>query len=485
MAAQHETHDIDIQALMEKTGVKFGTSGIRGLVAAMDDALCFAYATAFFQSLDIKSGTTIAIAHDYRPSSPDIAAACYAAATYAGLVPEFCGAVPTPALAYYTECHSIPGIMITGSHIPFDRNGIKFYSADGEITKAEEQAIATAKVTIPTRELKAVLPSINTTARTQYIKRYTSFFNQGALKDTTVAFYQHSSVARDILTEILEQLGAQVLSLGRTDEFVPIDTEAVSKEDVARAQSWAKETPFDAIISTDGDADRPLIGDEKGQWMRGDIVGLLTAKLLKANAIVTPVSCNTAIEKSKLFEQVVRTRIGSPYVIEGMQTLGQEASNQVVGFEANGGFLLGYTVEDGERNITPLVTRDAVLPILAVLILAKKESSPLSTLADSLPSRFTASDRIKNFATEKSKTILQHLSESDAAIAALVGSIIGPHQSADTTDGLRITSAKGEIVHYRPSGNAPELRCYAEAETLARAQTLVDAALSAIQQVDY
>lgn len=481
MAEQTNTKQMNIQTLMDETSVKFGTSGIRGLVSAMDDRLCFAYSMAFFHALAIKPGTTIAIAYDYRPSSPAIAAACYAAAQYAGLNPEFCGAIPTPALAYYTERNRMPGIMITGSHIPFDRNGIKFYSADGEITKADEQAISTAVVEIPESQFSTSLPVADPTARTQYIQRYTQFFDAGTLAGTTVAFYQHSSVARDVMTEILEQLGASVIALGRTDEFVPIDTEAVSAEDVQRAKGWADELAFDAIISTDGDADRPLIGDEKGQWMRGDIVGLLTAQLLKANAVVTPVSCNTAIEQSGLFNTVVRTRIGSPYVIEGMLGLSDDDNNEVVGFEANGGFLLGSTVSNGNQQMTPLVTRDAVLPILAVITLAKQQNCPLSQVTQSLPARFTASDRIKNFATEKSKAILKSLAESDEAVSQLVGSIIGAHQSLDTTDGLRITSAAGEVVHYRPSGNAPELRCYAEADNLQRAQLLVDRALEAIQ----
>lgn len=474
---------IYINDLMHESNVKFGTSGIRGLVTAMDSRLCFAYACAFFEALAIKPGTKLAIACDYRPSSPDIAAACYAAAEYAGLLPEFCGAVPTPALAYYTGNKKIPGIMVTGSHIPFDRNGIKFYAANGEITKADEHAISVAVVRIPEQNLHAILPKPELTARTQYIERYTTFFNADALKDTTVAFYQHSSVARDILAEILETLGATVLPLGRTDEFVPIDTEAVSAEDVKRAQDWAKAMAFDAIISTDGDADRPLIGDETGQWMRGDVVGLITAKLLKANAVVTPVSCNTAIEQSGLFDTVVRTRIGSPYVIKGMLGLSVETHNEVVGFEANGGFLLGSTVSNGNKKMTPLVTRDAVLPILSVIISAKQQNCLMSQVAQSLPARYTASDRIKNFATDKSKAILKALTASDEALSQLVKPIIGNHQSTDTTDGLRVTSTQGEIVHYRSSGNAPELRCYAEADSLARAQSLVDHALDAIQKV--
>jgi phosphomannomutase len=80
-----------------------------------------------------------------------------------------------------------------------------------------------------------------------------------------------------LYAELFTTLGAEVISLGRSDEFVPIDTEAVADIDKRRAKDWSKEYGFDAIFSTDRDGDRPLIADENGDWLRGDIVGLLTA----------------------------------------------------------------------------------------------------------------------------------------------------------------------------------------------------------------
>ena len=124
-------------------------------------------------------------------------------------------------------------------------------------------------------------------------------------------------MARDLLREILERLGAEVITLGRTDEFVPIDTEAVSEADVRQANLWAEQYGFDAILSTDGDADRPLLGDENGTWLRGDMVGILCAQYLGAQAVSTTVSCNSAIELCGAFTKVIRTRIGSPLCDRG------------------------------------------------------------------------------------------------------------------------------------------------------------------------
>jgi phosphomannomutase len=473
---------VSIRQVMDDSGVRFGTSGARGLAADMTAPVCFAYAAAFLQVAAPPPGSRVALGLDLRPSSPGIAAACAAAIRQAGLIPDFCGVLPTPALAYYAQEQGIPAIMVTGSHIPFDRNGIKFYRATGEITKADEAGIAAASVALPPDLSPDPLPAGNPAARDLYARRYLDFFPAGILSGLRLGFYEHSSVARDLLRGILEGLGARVTSLGRTDQFVPIDTEAVGKEDVARARRWAEEHHFDALLSTDGDADRPLIGDERGEWLRGDVVGILCARYLGAGAVATPVSSNTALEKCGAFAQVVRTRIGSPFVIEGMERLAAADARGVVGFEANGGFLVGSRVEKAGRVLAPLPTRDAVLPILALLARAREQGVPLSRLPAELPPRFTASDRLQDFPVEASRRLIERLAASGEALAEFLGPLALRPAGIDRTDGLRVTLESGEIVHLRPSGNAPELRCYAEAATQARAGQLALACLARVRE---
>src|SRR5690349_21818083 len=112
------------------TGAAFGTSGVRGTVDALTDRLCFAYTAAFLDAVaGARPGAEVAIGRDLRPSSPRMVAACAAACEARGLRVVDCGAVPTPALAHLAIQRGIPAIMVTGSHIPFDRNGIKFYRA--------------------------------------------------------------------------------------------------------------------------------------------------------------------------------------------------------------------------------------------------------------------------------------------------------------------------------------------------------------------
>ncbi len=469
---------VKIRDVMDSSGVTFGTSGARGLVSNMTDEVCAAYAAAFLAVVRLSfTVERVALGMDLRPSSPRIAAACATALHHAGILVEYCGALPTPALALYAQNEAIPAVMVTGSHIPFERNGIKFYRPDGEISKADELAIAGSVVEIHEDDVQLPLPLVNPAALEQYVQRYLDFFPVQLFKGMRLGVYEHSSVARDVIRSILEGLGAEVTSLGRTEEFVPIDTEAVAEVDIRRGKDWADEYHFDAIISTDGDGDRPLVSDETGSWLRGDIVGLLCARYLGAKKVVVPVSCNTAIELCGAFEIVVRTRIGSPYVIAGMENLGSD----VVGFEANGGFLVGSRFTREGKTLAPLPTRDAVLPALAVLAAARAINGKVSDLMKNLPARFTASDRLQAFPVETSRALILELTGNPNSLQDYLAPEGARTVDINVTDGLRVSFDNGEIVHLRPSGNAPELRCYCEASVEVRAMQLVQSVLSRIR----
>jgi phosphomannomutase len=452
----------------------------------MTDPVCYAYTRGFLQALAndavIEPGSTVLLAGDLRASTARILAAVARAVQDAGYRPSYTGRLPSPALAYFAMQQCAASIMVTGSHIPDDRNGIKFNRPDGEILKRDEALIRDQQVSLPEPfpEIDASrMPDADPTAAQAYTRRYLDFFPSGCLAGLRVGVYEHSGVGRDLLGEILRGLGAEVTGLARSDKFIPVDTEAIRAEDVALGEQWAAEHGFDAIVSTDGDADRPLIADEHGRWLRGDIVGVLCAHFLAVDAVVTPVSSNTAVEACGWFAQVYRTRIGSPYVIEQMNSALSEGL-RVGGYEANGGFLLASNVEIDGRVLKALPTRDAVLPMLAILVAAVQQGGPVSALVDALPQRFTASDRIKAFPTQQAQTRIQTLSKSVQAIEQAFGGLCGRVAATDTTDGLRITFENGEIVHLRPSGNAPELRCYNEAADPQRAGELNSACLEVL-----
>ncbi|HHG3595467.1 TPA: phosphomannomutase [Vibrio parahaemolyticus] len=462
------------------SGVQFGTSGARGLVTQFTSDVCAAFTHAFVASMRRNfTFNQMAVAIDNRPSSPAMAKAVIQALTDAGINAVYYGVVPTPALAFTAMQDNMPCIMITGSHIPFDRNGIKFYRPDGEITKADEQAILTEKVDFSAiNDLPELM--INFRAAELYRTRYIDLFDADLLAGKRVGIYEHSSAGRDIYQGLFESLGAEVISLERTDEFVSIDTEAVAESDKEKARVWSKQYNLDFIFSTDGDGDRPLVADENGEWLRGDVLGLLCSKALQIEALAVPVSCNTIIADSPEFKVVSKTRIGSPYVIAEFSELAK-TYKRIAGFEANGGYLLGSDVPVNGKFLKALPTRDAVLPALMLLSLAK--TSSIKSLVSNLPQRFTHSDRIQNFATEKSLAIVEQGKNNPEELMLKLGFTDLKVESINTTDGLRLSLTNDVIIHLRPSGNAPELRCYAEAASFDTAKALVNSVLLRVQQV--
>ncbi|MBI5383047.1 MAG: phosphomannomutase, partial [Verrucomicrobia bacterium] len=318
---------------------------------------------------------------------------------------------------------------------------------------------------------------VSDAARQLYLARYLDAFPPDALKGLRLGVYQHSAVGRDLLLQVVRGLGAEATPLGFSDTFIPVDTEAIRPEDTQLARDWARQHRFDAIVSTDGDSDRPLLADERGEWLRGDVAGVLCAKFLGADSVSAPVSCNTAVEQCGWFKEVRRTRIGSPFVVASMLEASARGAKAVVGYEANGGFLLNSDVRLGSKTLRGLPTRDALILLLGVLLLARREGKNLSQLVATLPPRFTASGLLKNCPVEQSRALLTRFTtgsmDSDQrAIEAVFGAPFGKVAVLDRTDGLRVTFASGEIVHLRPSGNAPEFRCYNEAASAPRAERM-------------
>jgi phosphomannomutase len=450
--------------------LKFGTSGLRGLATDLVGAESRRYAAAFLRYLKTREPVSqVFVGRDLRASSPDISRSVISALDVEVID---CGELPTPALALEAMRRGAPAIMVTGSHIPADRNGLKFYRAHGEIDKADEAGILAALADAPEVNVSS---TGELAALARYLDRYESLLPKGALEGKRVGVWQHSSVARDLFVDALEMFGAEVVALGRSETFVPVDTEAVDAKTVEQLAGWVQDRKLDALISTDGDSDRPLIVDETGALVRGDIIGILTAKFLRADAVVTPVTSNSSIEGTGAFRQVVRTKVGSPFVIAGME----EATGVVVGFEANGGVLLGSDVSVNGAVVTALPTRDALLPILSVLGAAEAASLTLSQLVATLPPRIARSDRLEHVPPERTALLLERLKSDAQGFLAGQGTI----GAVSTIDGLRYELTSGDVIHYRPSGNAPELRCYTEASTAQRANELLAWGLKAAEAV--
>lgn len=451
---------------------QFGTSGLRGLATDLTDDLCATYAAAFV-SLHEHNGRLF-IGQDKRESSPRIAAAVAEGAASQGVDIVDCGVLPTPALAGAALKEKTLSIMVTGSHIPADRNGLKFYTGTGEFTKADEaplaEAVATWKVE---RKTPTTHPS---NAIAAYVHRYVSGLPKFALEGRTIGVWLHSSAAENTLPMILSGLGAQVVTFGASERFVPVDTEAVDLKTREQLKMWVLKNGLDALISTDGDADRPLMVDDTGTIVPGDILGPITAKWCGATDVVTTVSANTMVDQMGAFSDVARTRIGSPYVIAEMEARMASGNGKVAGYEPNGGFLLGWDVS-GRISLPRLMTRDSTLPLVAPIAAAVERGLTLSSLLAELPARSTATDRLQDVPRDVSDKIVAQILDGDTSF---LPDELGQLDHIDQTDGVRMTFKSGRIVHIRPSGNAPELRCYVEAENKNAAESVLMSTFSTL-----
>lgn len=457
--------------------MKFGSSGVRGLASELIGKPSGLYTEAFawrLASSGFQSSGPVFVGRDLRDSSPAIADNCMVALAASGFQPIDCGFIPTPALALYAQKNRAAALMVTGSHIPADRNGIKFYRPDGEIDKADEAAI-TQYVAERSNVYRSpplpgtAWPTRHDEAIASYRERANDILRPDSLSGMRLGVYRHSSVAAELLEQVLRLFGAEVIPVGKSETFVPVDTEAVDAATLAKLKGWAHEFKLDAIVSTDADADRPLIADDHGDLFRGDLIGLATALFVAADTVVTPVTSNSGISNAFGFE-VLRTKVGSPFVIEAMEA-SNRAGSIVVGFEANGGVLLGSDCALNGKTLTALPTRDSLLPILAVLGTMASTKIALSQMRELWKVPVCASERLENFPTESSRSLMRHLASRGALQQFLAP--FGTVAEVDETDGLRARMLTNEIIHLRPSGNAPELRCYSEAANHGRAAAIV------------
>jgi phosphomannomutase len=535
----------------------FGTSGLRGLVADITDLEAYINVKGALRYLlsigDMAASSKVVLAGDLRPSTDRIMRACMQAILDCGCSVENAGKIPTPALVSRAMASQGAGVMVSGSHIPFDRNGIKINKSIGEVLKADEPGILREVERVRDEEYSRTaansafngdgmlkqapsLPPLDRRAEEDYVRRYTDSFVNNGLSGLRVLLYQHSAVGRDILARILSDLGATVSTAGRSDRFIPIDTENITgqqMDDLEKMISDAEaDSPrFDAIVSTDGDSDRPLVvavlpaakvhlASRRLRFLPGDLLGIITAEYLEANAAAVPVSANDAVER-RMHERGIllrKTKIGSPYVVAALDEIKVAGRwERVVGWEANGGFLTGSDIRLAAGTLSALPTRDSTLPILANLFAAADRKTSLAELWNLLPARFGCAGLLDNFPVAASQAILAKLIppgglievEFDAAggvfdrgvagntAAALVPSMARDWQQAkaalncfftpaqgfddiariNVLDGVRIYFRNGDVAHVRPSGNAPQLRLYACSDFQARADEIRELSL--------
>jgi len=286
-----------------------------------------------------------------------------------------------------------------------------------------------------------------------------------------------------------------------------------------------KYKPF-TVISMDGDADRPILTDEKGEFLDGDLLGLLVSLYLKPKFVSIPISSNDAsvLELKRLGIEISLTKIGSPYCIDAMNKDKKKNKNaKIVSWERNGGYLLGSDFIIKNKKIKALPTRDAILPILIAILFAKEENKKLSKLIkEKLPKRFMSSGALDNknkggkeYTADMGKKIIKNFSFLDSKIKEIeyrneqiiidkkiiknikiineglkikkkIESFLNykiKNQEIvkiNYIDGIRIELKINDIIHLRPSSNSPEFRIYITSNTKEKSKKLLKLCLQDI-----
>lgn len=539
------TQEDRYQMFKKFNALKFGTSGIRAFVEDMTDIECYINTRGFIKFLkenrEIGNNNKIAVAGDLRESTPKILRSVFKAIEDEECEVIYCGLIPTQTLTYFAWNRNMPAIMVTGSHIPENQNGIKFIKSKEEVLKPDEKSILSFVEKVRNSEylkkenislfnedgsFKDIFHETKQTqqdkATQEFIERYTNVLPE-TLKNIKIVLYEQSSVGREILKDILEKLGAEVITEGRSQKFIPIDTEKMSEDTLEQLKYLAKKHKPFCVVSMDGDADRPILTDENGEFIQGDLLGLIVSMYLKPEFVAIPVSSNDAavLELKKNNTEIVLTKIGSPYCIEAMNNKIKEATDiKVVSWERNGGYLLGSNFLINKKVITKLATRDSVLPIILAIIFTKQENKKISELIkEKIPKRFMSSGAIdeksigcekytvdlgkkiiKNFSLKesdikeigftenniiinnkmtKNKTIIDEILNIKKNIELQISTLLENQKikQINYTDGVKIEFELNDIIHLRPSSNAPEFRVYTTSSNQEKSEIILNTCL--------
>lgn len=344
----------------------FGTDGVRGVANVFPMVPDFAMKLAMACAVTICTNHhKVAIAKDTRISGDMLEAALIAGFTASGVEVVSLGVLPTPALTMLTpELKVDMSVMITASHNPYHDNGIKLIGADGnKLSDAQtsriETLVAENAFTLNPDALGRV--QIDNTAVARYEQKIKSLFQGSPLKNMKIVLDCANGAFAAFAPELLRSLGAEVIAIGNNPDGSNINMGCGSTA-TQLMQETVVSTNSDMGIALDGDGDRIIVCDEKGNRLDGDQILAFVATYLqqhnrlKANSVVATVWSNLGLEKylQTLGIKYFRTAVGERHVTEKMREIesnfGGEESGHMVQFDfgpTGDGLVTGITMAAG------------------------------------------------------------------------------------------------------------------------------------------
>ncbi|WP_304125371.1 phosphoglucosamine mutase [Methanosphaera cuniculi] len=432
----------------------FGTFGVRRVA---NTVLTPEFASEIAAAYGTKVQGTIAVGSDPRTSSEMIKHAVTAGLLSVGCNVVDLGMLPTPALQYAVRNYYDGGIMITASHNPPKYNGLKLLDSDG-IGTPDELEEQIEDIYFNKKQERVTWDKIGKAYKRdiidEYIDEVLKRVDVEAIRNANlkVVLDCGSGAACDTTPYIIRRLGCDLTTLNcQPDGAFPGRNPEPTEENLGDLMAVVKATNADIGFAHDGDADRTICIDEKGDFVFGDKSFALVEKaMLEKNnggKIVTTVATSNAIADIALQNngEIILTRVGDLVVARKLQEV-----DGLFGGEENGGLIFPDFVYG----------RDSGLATAMILEILAKTKKPLSELIDELPTYYSEKMKVE-CPDDKKQYVADKILEDTT------------DYEVDTTDGVKIIDGDSWII-IRPSGTEPIYRCFSEATTPEKAQELVE-----------
>lgn len=438
----------------------FGTSGVRGPADKLfTKQFCFDIARAFTKYLAEKGILgPIAVGMDPRTSSPRIKADIFEGLATADVELFDEGATPIPSLNWLLKTTPIKAaIMVTGSHISPELNGVKFYAHEEEVLREDQDSIEKIYRKIKGR-VKAYDANFQVNVDTRAQRGYSDMLFSLAKKKLPkwkVALDCANGAQSVVMPYLLERLGMEVVEVNCEPhkDFIARDTDTDDQAMLDDIKKAVVNKKCDFGLAFDGDGDRSVFIDEKGNFVKGEYTCTLVAKHAAGNSVVTTIAASQVIDT--IGKKIYRTRVGSPYVVGKMKE-----TNTKFGFEQNGGAISSEI----------MYTRDGGALAMKVFNIFGDFKGSFSKLIKTLPEYHMARTKIE-YEWELKDHILEEAKKHFKG------------QSVDETDGLKIWIDDNTWILFRSSQNAPEFRVFAESKSKRTSDKLMKDGMALVRKI--
>jgi len=358
------------------------------------------------------------------------------------------GVVPTPATAMAVKTHNAQlGIVITASHNPCEYNGIKLFNAEGMKLPESEEVLIERFIdeARPPQDRKGRATVYEHPFEDHYVNFVGSSMDKGCLQGLNIVLDTANGATTSTTRRVLEHLGAKLICIGNDPDGENINL-GVGSEHPEKMAALVKAQKADLGVAHDGDGDRLIVADEKGQVLAGEeILGILALDMLKRgklnqNLLVTTILSNTGLDFAleQAGGRVIRTDVGDRHVLYGMVQHGA-----VLGGEASGHFIC----------MDELNTGDGLIALIQLIRVMLKSTQPLSVLRKQIT---LFPSKTANIMVEE-KRPLEELTNLQTAINKV----------------NQVLAGKGQCL-VRYSGTEPKIRLLVEAQDEETAQACMD-----------